>query len=79
MRRNETDREHADEPIISQIDSRKVELSKITLKELDLLSKWVIYSVAVIDVLFLLDLFFIASQNYYLNNMKCLGCTSDSV
>lgn len=41
--------------------------------------QWVIYTVAVIDVLFLLDLFFIASQNYYLNNMKCLGCTSDSV
>lgn len=38
MRRNETDREHADEPIITQIDSRKVELSKNTLKELDLLS-----------------------------------------
>lgn len=38
VRRNETDREHADEPIITQIDSRKVEFSKITLKELDLLS-----------------------------------------
>lgn len=38
MRRNETDREHADEHIITQIDSRKVELSKLTLKELDLLS-----------------------------------------